>query len=260
MKEFFQWPPLTRLVWRVWWRNLLVFRKNWKANIMFNFVEPVFYLLAMGYGLGSYVQAVGGLPYLHYLGPGLVASSAMWATAAECTYDSFVRLHYQKVYDAIIATPVSVEEVVVAEILYGAFKSVLYGSVIVVVLFFFGLVRSPWVLLVPAALVLVGLVFAELSMIWTSFTPRIETFNYFFTLIITPMFLFGGVFFPVEGLPAFVRAVSWFTPLYHAAYLTRALILGRVEADLWTHFAWLAVAAILLFTPPIRLMQRRLIK
>ena len=260
MKEFFQWPPLTRLVWRVWWRNLLVFRKNWKANIMFNFVEPVFYLLAMGYGLGSYVQAVGGLPYLHYLGPGLVASSAMWATAAECTYDSFVRLHYQKVYDAIIATPVSVEEVVVAEILYGAFKSVLYGSVIVVVLFFFGLVHSPWVLLVPAVLVLVGLVFAELSMIWTSFTPRIETFNYFFTLIITPMFLFAGVFFPVEGLPAFVRAVSWFTPLYHAASLTRALILGRVGADLWTHFAWLAVAAILLFNPPIRLMQRRLIK
>lgn len=227
---------------------------------MFNFVEPIFYLVAMGYGLGSYVQSIGGLPYLHFLGPGLVASSAMWATAAECTYDSFARLHYQKVYDAIIATPVSVEEVVVGEILYGAFKSVLYGSIIVVVLIFFGLVQSLWVLLVPLVLALAGLVFAELSMIWTSFTPRIETFNYFFTLIITPMFLFGGVFFPVEGLPAIARTLGWFTPLYHSASLTRALILGRVDGSLWVHFVWLAVAAAILFNPPIRMMERRLIK
>lgn len=260
MRDLLLWPRLTGLVWRVFWRNLTVFRKNWKANIMFNFIEPILYLAAMGYGLGSYVRDVGGVPYISFLAPGLVASSAMWATAAECTYDSFTRLHYQKVYHAIIATPVSVEEVVAGEMLYGVFKSVLYGSVILVVLLCFNLVRSPWVLGVPAVLALSGLVFAEMALIWTSFTPRVETFNYFFTLIITPMFLFGGIFFPVEGLPAAVQTLSWFTPLYHAATLTRALVLGQGASGLWVHVLWLAVVGAVFFKPPIYLMRRRLIK
>ncbi|MGB9886325.1 MAG: ABC transporter permease [Moorellales bacterium] len=258
---WFLWPRLSGLVWTVCYRHLVVFKKNWKSNLMFNFVEPLLYLAAMGYGLGSYVRNLEGWSYLQFVAPGLVASSAMWATAAECTYDSFVRLHYQKVYEAIMATPVSVEELIAAEMVYGAFKSVLYGSVIILVLLALKLVLSPWVLLVPVVLALAGLIFAELSMIWTSFAPRIETFNYFFTLVITPMFLFGGVFFPVEGLPALVRSLSWFTPLYHSATLVRALVLGTVNATaLWTHLLWLAVVAGLLFNPPVRLMRSRLVK
>jgi lipooligosaccharide transport system permease protein len=256
----FLWPRLTPLVWTVCYRNLVVFKKNWKSNLMFNFIEPVLYLVAMGYGLGSYVQNIEGMSYLQFVAPGLVASSAMWATAAECTYDSFVRLHYQRVYEAITATPVSVEELIAAEMFYGAFKSVLYGSVIIVVLCLLGLVASPWVLLAPPVLALAGLIFAELSMVWTSFAPRIETFNYFFTLLITPMFLFGGVFFPVEGLPAVVRSLSWLTPLYHSVALVRAFVLGAVSSSLWTHALWLAVVAGLLFNLPVRLMRGRLVK
>lgn len=253
------WPRLTKLVWLIWLRDMKVFGKNWRSNIMFNFIEPFFYLLAMGFGLGVYVDNINGLPYLQFIAPGLAASSAMWATASECTYDSFVRLQFQKVYHAIITTPASVEEVVAGEMLFGVFKSVLYGSVIIIVLLVLGLVRSTWVVLVPPVLALSGLVLAELSMIWTSLSPRIETFNYFFTLVITPMYLFGGVFFPVEGMPVAVQYLSWFTPLYHTTCLTRALTLGQVNSNLWIHAVWLAAAGGILFNLPVHFMRRRLI-
>lgn len=244
--------------WRVFWRNFVVFRKTWLTNIMFNFLEPLLYLAAMGYGMGHYIPAIQGMSYPQFLAPGLVASSAMWATASECTYDSFVRMKFQKTYHAIVATPVSLEEVVVGEMLFGTFKSVLYGTVILVVIFLVGLVQSPAALLVPAVLVLCGLVYAELGMIWTGLVPKIDTFSYFFTLIITPMFLFSGIFFPLDALPAFIQRLAWLIPLYHVVELIRSLVMGNLSAVLLVHIAWLMVFMAIFFYPPIYLLRRRL--
>lgn len=253
-------PELSMLFWEVFRRNLIVFNKYWHSNIMFNFLEPLLYLLALGIGLGIYIDDVQGLSYLEFIAPGILASSAMWATSFECTYNSFIRLQVQKTYHAIVATPVSLEEIVVGDIVFGAFKSLFYGSVFLFVLFLLGYVSSPLALLVPVVLVITGFVFAQLSMIWTSVAPNMELFSYYFTLFITPMFLFSGIFFPVDNMPLFVQRLAWLTPLYHSVQLCRGLITGRLDPFYWANLLVLLLFCTLLFYPPLVLMRRRLIK
>lgn len=251
---------VNRFAIRVLKRNLAVFKKTWKTNIAFNFIEPLLYLGAMGWGLGAFVGEIYGMPYIQFIAPGLIASSAMWAASAECTYESYVRMHYQKIFHAIVATPVQLDEVVVGELLTGTFKSVLYGSVILLVIALLGLVRSPYALLVPLVLVFCGLIFSELGMIWTGIVPKIDSFSYFFTLLVTPMFLFSGVFFPLETLPEIVQAAAWLLPLYHIVILLRSLVLGIVSPALLLHVLALLLFVIILFPFPVRLMNRRLIQ
>ncbi|MGB9662759.1 MAG: ABC transporter permease [Moorellaceae bacterium] len=250
---------LSRRAWKVFWRNFVVFRKTWLSNIMFNFIEPLLYLGAMGLGLGNYIPSIHGMSYVQFLAPGLIASSAMWATASECTYDSFTRMRYQKIYHALVVTPISLDEVVVGEILFGAFKGVLYGTVILLVIFLLGLVNSAWALLIPAVLILCGLVFAELSMIWMGLVPKMDTFSYYFTLLITPMFLFSGIFFPLDSLPYLAQQLAWCIPLFHVVELLRALTLGQVSLHLWSHILWLLAFIVIFFYPPIYLLRRRLL-
>ena len=249
---------ITYRAWKVFYRNLMVFKKTWLANIMFNFVEPLLYLVAMGYGLGYYLPPIQGVDYLQFLAPGLVASTAMWAASAECTYDSFTRMRYQKIYHAILSTPISLEEVVVGEMLFGTFKAVLYGSVILLVTALVGLTPSPSALLVPLVLILCGLIFAQWGLIWTALVKKMDLFSYFFTLIITPMSFVGGVFFPLEGFPWVVRLLAQFTPLYHGVELIRSLVLGQLKPSLWVNLACLGVFALVGFYPPIYLLRRRL--
>lgn len=248
------------LAWRVFLRNFRVFLKTWKANLMFNFIEPVLYLWAMGFGLGVYVASVQGIPYVQYLAPGLIASSAMFATSLEMTYGSFARMTHEKTFQAMVATPVNMEDVVAGEILYGSFKSLLYGMVFLTVVWLFDLVRSPWVILVPVLLVVCGLIFSILSITWTSLAPDYDAFNYYFTLIITPMFLFSGIFFPLSGLPPLAQKIAWLTPLFHAVELSRSLVLGLVKPGDLVHLVWLLVLAALTFRLPIVMVKNRLIK
>lgn len=227
---------------------------------MFNFVEPLLYLGAMGLGLGAYVPSIEGLTYLQFIAPGIIASSAMWATASECTYDSFTRMHYQKIYHALVVTPISLEEIVLGELLFGTFKGVLYGTVILLVEAALGLILSPLSLLIPLVLALSCFTFAELSMIWTGLVPKIDTFSYYFTLIITPMFLFSGVFFPVQAMPSFARGLAFSSPLYHTVELVRPLALGQATSTAWLHILWLVGFSVLFFYPPIYLFKHRLLK
>ena len=162
--------------------------------------------------------------------------------------------------EAIIATPVNVEDVIVGELLWGMFRSVFYGSIILMVILFFGMIRSPGALLVPFLLFIPGFLFALLAMIFTAFSPSIDFFNYYITLFITPMFFFSGIFFPLDRMPEWVRVAAWWTPLYHVVALCRPLIVGGLHKGLWIHFIWLVVATVLLFPLPVFLMKRRLIK
>ena len=224
----------------------------------FYFVEPLLYLSAMGWGLGAFIGEINGTSYIQFIAPGIIASSAMWAAASESTYGSFVKMHYQKVYHAMVAAPLSIEEVVAGEILYAAFKAVVYGSIILLVITVFGLVASPWALLTPLVLVLAGFVFALLGMIWTGLVPKIDSFSFFFTLVITPMFLFSGIFFPIDNLPGFVQIVAWFLPLYHVVILLRSLVFGEVGLFLLTHVAVLVFTTVILYPFPQRLIRKKL--
>jgi lipooligosaccharide transport system permease protein len=252
--------PVNRWALKVLNRNLIVFRKTWPTNIVFNIIEPLLYLAAMGVGLGALLDDIEGMSYIQFIAPGLVATSAMWAAAAECSYDSFVRMYYHKIYHAIVATPISIEEVVVGELLFGTFKSLLSGTVIISVIAVLGLVLSPWALLVPIVLVLNGLVFSQIAMIWTGLVPKIDSFAYFFTLVITPMFLFSGVFFPMEVLPEILQRLAWVLPLYHVVTLVRSLALGAVSVGLFYNVLVLLAIIIITFPLPQILMHRRLIK
>lgn len=261
LKGVTTWPDLSwPLVVRVFLRNLRVFLKNWKANLMFNFVEPILYLWAMGFGLGIYVTEIHGLSYINFLAPGLIASSAMFSTSYEMTYDSFTRMNYQKTFHAMVATPVSMDDVVMGEILFGTFKGMLYGLVFLAVTFAFGLVKSPMALLVPVPLALLALTFCILSMIWTSVAPNYDSFGYFFTLIVSPMFLFSGIFFPLENLPVGVRYLAWATPLFHAVEVIRPLVLGTITWVGLVHLALLLAFVALTIRIPLAMVKNRLIQ
>ncbi len=250
---------LSLSAWRVWQRNWDVFMRLWRVELWPGFLEPVIILLAMGFGLGAFVQPIGGQTYLQFIAPGLVASSAMFSASFECTYGSFIRMSFQKTYDAILATPVMVDDVVTGEVLWGATRALFSGGVVLIVITAFGLVRSPAALLILVLLFLQGLGFSSLSLFFTGLAPSIYTFNYYFTLFITPLFFFSGIFFPLEQLPPIFQTLSWFTPLTHVVNLYRALVLGQVSWGLAWDLAWLVVFAGIFLSLCQVVMRRRLI-
>lgn len=244
---------------RVWQRHLKVFTKLYKSSIVLNFVEPVLYLVALGLGLGAFVKEINGVPYMNFIAPGIIASSSMFAATYECTYGTYVRMVYQKTFDAILATPVNLDDLVAAEIMWGATKSMFYGTIIIIVISAFGLVSSPLVLLLIPVLFLSGLLFAETSVIFAAIVPGIESFNYFYTLLMTPMFLFSGIFFPLDNLPPLVLKIAFFTPLYHLVNICRSFSAGLVSPAL-KDVVWIAVVVAIQAPYCFRLMRRRIIR
>ena len=248
-----------RRAYRVWQRNFTVFTKLYKSSLALNFAEPILYLWAMGLGLGAYVKDIHGVPYINFIAPGMIASSAMFAAVYECTYGTFVRMTYQKTFDAILATPVNIYDLVAGELIWGAAKSVLYGTIIMIVISALGLVDSAAIIGVLPVLFLSGLVFAEISMIFVAIVPGIDSFNYFYTLFMTPMFLFSGIFFPLDNLPPLVTKIAFFIPLYHLVNICRSLAGGHLMGTQWD-ILWLVVVALLLAPYPFRMMKKRIVK
>ena len=250
------WP--TRRAFRVWSRNL----ESWKRFAL-SFVaaalgQPVFYLLAMGYGLGRYVAPIDGVPYAVFLTPGIIASAAMNTASFETTFGSFTRMTEQHTYSAILATPCSVADIVGGDVLWAASKSVLSAGAVLLLTALAGLVPSPLaVLLLPVAF-LTGLLFAALGMIATSRAGSYDFFNYYFTFAISVMMFVSGVFFPAESLPAPARALAWFLPLTHAVAICRALTGGGGDG-VFGHILWMVVATVAAFAVAERLIRRRLL-
>ena len=254
-------PQISYRAWKVWRRDLEVFMKTYKVNFFPPLVEPIFYLVGLGFGLGGFVQPQEGLRYVAFIAPALVAISMMFSSFFECTYASFVRMYYQKTFGAIIATPVSLEEVIAGELLWGATKSLINSTIVLGVVFAFGLVSSPLFLLIPPLAFLVGLMFSAMAMCFTAITPNIDSFNYPSFLFITPMFILSGTFFSSHNLPGTVQTISKiFLPLYHAVQLTRGLAIGRLSSSLLFNLGWILVATPFFVVLSINLMKRRLIR
>ena len=254
---------ITRRFFRVWQRNLLVYRKTWKINFMPPMLEPLFYLTAFGLGLA---RMVGGLTYrgedigyTAFIAPALIAISIMQSAFFENTYGSFVRMYYQKTFDAMLATPLTLPEIITGEILWGATKSAIGAALMMTVIAPFGLLSFPDAfLLLPAAL-LGGFAFACIGMLCTALVPTIESFNLPIFLFITPMFLFSGTFFPLENLPAWAQAVAHVLPLTHLVDLARAVALGKMDASIGAALLYLTVMCVILFPLAQAGMRRRLI-
>ena len=248
-----------RRAFRVWQRHAKVYTKLYRSSLALNFVEPVLYLAALGLGLGAYVKEIQGVPYINFIAPGMIASSSMFAATYECSYGTYVRMTYQKTFDAILATPVNVNDLIAGEMMWGATKSMLYGAIIMVVISAFGLVESPALALVIPLLFISGLIFAEVSLIFVAVVPGIDSFNYFYTLLMTPMFLFSGIFFPIDTLPPLVAKIAFFTPLYHLVNICRSFSTGGPSHSAWD-ILWIVLVALVLAPYTFRLMRRRIAK
>ncbi len=245
---------------RVWERNLAVFRKYSLPSLVGPSIgEPLLYLLGLGFGLGTLVGTVGGQRYVEFVAPGMVMSSAMFAAAYECTYGAYVRMIHQKTYEAVITTPLSLEDVVAGDLLWGASKGVFNGTMMLTVVSLFGLATSPWTLAVPVVIGLVALLFSGLSLVVAALARSFEFFNYYLTLVVTPMFLFCGVFFPITSLPRWAQDLARFLPLTYAVEASRALMHGRPSPATLLPLLWLVLPTIATFVLAARLVRRRLI-
>ena len=251
---------ITGRVWSVWRRNWDAFLRTYRVNFIPPFVEPVLYLLALGFGLGTYVEAIDGIPYPVFIAPALVSISVMYSSFFECTYSSFVRMYYQKTFDAIIATPVSIDEVIAGEMFWGATRGMIYAALMLPVLLLFGVVAMPSSLLLIPFAYLAGLLFAGIAMCFTAITPSIDALNYPSFLFITPMFLFSGTFFPLDLLP---QPIQYFAlavlPLTHIVGINRAITLSNFSPINLLSLVWIVLATVFFFVLAIRLMRRRLI-
>jgi lipooligosaccharide transport system permease protein len=245
---------------RVWQRNRDAFLRGWKVEIGGIAVEPFIMLVALGFGLGSYIQDFGGLSYAEFLAPGVVASYAMWHACFDSTYGAYLRMESYHIYEAVLFTPLGPEDIVVGEIMSSATRGLLSSIAVLVAATAFGLVNSPLAVLAIPAAVLVGLMFASIAMVMTSSATTIGSINNFFTLFLLPMFWICGAFFPIERLPEPLQIASWALPLTPAVALIRGLMIGDLS---WWMLAWtleLVAFGLVALWLASRLMRRRLIK
>jgi lipooligosaccharide transport system permease protein len=255
---------ITGRFFRIWQRNLKVYSKIWKISFVPPLLEPLFYLFAFGAGLGALVGALTyrgmEISYVAYLAPALIAINIMYNAFFENSYSSFVRMYYQKTYDAMMTTPLSLEEVITGEIFWGATKSVIATAIMMAVVSVFGLLRYPSSLLLLPLAFLGGLAFGGVAMFFTSLVPNIETFNLPIFLFITPMFLFSGTFFPLDNLPGWARIVAGLLPLTHLVRMARSFGYAELHTgNLWSALYLVGFAAVF-FPLSLMGMRRRLIK
>jgi len=241
-------------------RSLHILKKTWLVQFLMNCSQPLLYMTAMGIGVGAYISDMNGLSYFKFVSAGIVASAALWEAAFSCTYDVFTRIHYRKVYQAILTTPATISDLVWGEILTAVVKSTLYSFAVFGVIYCMGVVDSWLAILFPIPVILLALVIALISMIVTSLTPTIFLFNYYNNLFIAPAYAFSGVFFPMDTLPNWAQILVWLNPVYHGVTLCRGLLIGQIPPLWWAHLAVLIGLALCLAYWPTRLFYRRLIQ
>jgi lipooligosaccharide transport system permease protein len=244
----------------VWRRNSLVWRKLAVPSMLGNLADPLIYMIGLGYGLGAMLAEVGGMSYVAFLATGIVCSSTMMSASFEAMYSGFSRMHVQKTWDAIMNAPVTLDDVVLGEAVWAASKSFLSGMAVLLVAALLGLVHSALALWVIPVVFLTGLAFAGMGLIMTALSPSYDFFMYYFTLVITPMMLACGVFFPVSQLPGPLQALTQALPLTHAVELVRPLMSGALPAAIPLHLAVLAAYAAVSLYLALVLIRRRLLK
>jgi len=243
----------------IWARNTLVWRKLMLASLLINFGEPFLYLLGLGYGLGNFIGEMMHMPYLTFLASGILASSAMNIASFEGMYSVYTRMVPQRSYEAILATPMETADIIAGEMLWCATKAIINGAAILAVATLLGAVHSWQALWVLPIQFLVGLAFAGPALVMTALARGYDFFNYYVTLVVTPMFVLSGVFYPVTSLPEALQGIVQFLPLTHAVDLIRPLVAGLPPTHVALHLTVLAGYAVVGYVIAVRLIRRRLL-
>jgi lipooligosaccharide transport system permease protein len=240
-------------------REIVNFSSFWRSSTFSSTVDPTIYLLAFGFGFGSLVSTVGGYDYIEFVGTGIVATTVLFAGAFPAMYSTFVKYEFQHTYDAILAAPVDTEEIVTGEALWIAARVGVYGTVPMLVAIIFGLAPSWGMLLVPLIAALAGLGWACFGIFIAAKAEKIESFSYWQSGLLTPMFLVAGTFFPLDDLPTWAQVLGNLNPLYHCVELVRHAVFGfEGWADIG-HLAFLIGFALVSWRLAIRFMERKLI-
>ena len=244
----------------IWRRNALVWRKLAVPSVLGNLADPMIYMLGLGFGLGAFLPEVNGAPYIAFLAAGTVCFSVANTATFEALYSAFSRMHVQRTWDAILNAPISLEDVVIGELVWATTKSFLSGFAIMLVIWALGLSHSLMSLWIFALIPLLGLVFAALALTMTAIAPSYDFFMYYFTLFITPMAMLCGVFYPIDSLPQAMQWAVHILPLTHATQIVRPLLFGEVPDNILLHIAALIAYAIAGLYAALLLFRRRLLK
>ena len=254
-------PALSMRWWPVFLRNLLVWRKLAIPSLIGNIAEPLIWLVAFGYGMGALVGqvAVDGVkvPYILFLASGSICMSAMNAASFEALYSAFSRMHVQKTWDGIMNAPVGLDDIVLAEMLWAAFKSIFTVTAILFVMLALGISHSPKLVIAWLVLVASGITFSSIALVFNALAKGYDFFTYYFTLFMTPMMFLSGVFFPLEQLPGVVRVIAAWLPLTNAVALVRPLFMDQWPSDWLRHAVVLAVYAVVAFWIALGLTRKR---
>ncbi|MHB8915727.1 MAG: ABC transporter permease [Thiobacillus sp.] len=255
---------LPQLSWRfipVWQRNFRVWKKLAIPSILGNLADPMLYMLGLGFGLGSLLPNVNGASYITFLAAGTVAYSTMNAATFEVLYSSFSRMHVQRTWDAILNAPMTLDDVMLGELTWAASKSLLSGLAILAVIWGLGLYGSFWLTLwIIPVVILTGFCFGGMGLVMNAVSPSYDFFLYYFTLVITPMVLLCGVFFPVTQLPPLLQSISAWLPLTHAIDLARPLVMGQIPQSIGLHVGALLGYGAVGYGIALALTRRRLSK
>jgi lipooligosaccharide transport system permease protein len=240
-------------------REVANFRTFWKATTFSSVLEPIVYLLAFGLGLGAtLVDGVGGLEYVEFVATGMVATAVIFSSAFPSMFGTFVKHRFQNTYDAILAAPVDVEELVTAEVLWISLRAGFYGCFPLIVGMFFGLDPAVGMLLVPLFAFVTALGFSGFGVATAATVGKIDHFNYVTTLAITPLFLVAGTFFPIDQLPQAAQVIANFNPLYQLVELVRGASFGFETVDI-LRFVALLFFAFAMWRLAVNRMEKRLI-
>jgi lipooligosaccharide transport system permease protein len=244
----------------IWRRNFLVWKKLAVASVLGNIADPLITLIAFGYGLGSLLKTIDGISYIHFLASGSICMSIMMAASFEALYSAFSRMHVQKTWDALLNAPLDLDDVVLAEMLWAATKSLFSGIAILGVIFLLGIGLNPHTLFVLPLLFLIGMTFASLGLVVNALARGYDFFTYYFTLVLTPMIFLSGVYYPVSQLPQWLQWLANLLPLGAAVSLVRPLILGEWPTRPLLHIAVLGAYCIGSFYAATVLTRHRLLK
>jgi lipooligosaccharide transport system permease protein len=240
-------------------RDVALFGRYWKATTFSSIVQPTIYLLAFGLGFRTLAPQIGHVKTMEYIATGVVATAVLFSSAFPGMFNTFIRWQFQRTYDAMLAAPVDVEELITAEVLWISLRAGVYGMAPLLVGFAFGLPPEPGMLLVPLIGFVTGFGFAAFGVTVAAIAKTIDNFNYITSAVLTPMFLVAGTFFPVSTLPDGVRQVAQVNPLFHCVQLVRDVSLGGLSSADLGHTAVLVAFALLMWRLAISQLGKRLI-
>jgi lipooligosaccharide transport system permease protein len=243
----------------VWYRHYRVYTRNLISNGLPPFLEPLIFLAGIGLGMSKYVSTMAGIPYVTFLATGLPITAAMFTAAFECSYGTFIRLEFDRVYEGMLAAPLNAYDLLIGEILWAGSKGFFFSLAVTTVIGAFGLAPLPWSFFTPIVGFFTGVMFAAISLLVTSFVNNINHFNFYFTGFLSPMFFFSGVVFPIDNLPGFLRVIAEFFPLTHAVRPARALDLGRFPSVAFLDILFIVVVSVLIGWLAISRLKRKLI-